>query len=91
MLKCLVIYVSLQFHEFCCFSLFLPQFTQLQYQIPYQQQAIQYNRPQAAPPAKQTLALTRRPPPQQINYQAIQPSQSNKDEEEREEDYEVSK
>lgn len=83
--------ISFEFHVLTGFF-FLSISQQLQYQIPYQQQAIQYNRPQVAPAAKQTLALSRRPPPsQQINYQTIQQGQSNKDEEEREEDYEVSK
>lgn len=58
----------------------------MQYQPPtYQQQNIQYNRPQT--PAKQTLALPRRPQ-SQPQYQAVQQGpRLNKDEEE---EYDVS-
>lgn len=60
---------------------------QLQFQPAYQQQTIQYNRPQVA--TKQTLAVPRRPvspAPPQPQYQSIsQGGRLNKDEEEDEE------
>lgn len=55
--------------------------TQLQYQPQYQQQNIQYNRPQT--PAKQTLAVPRKP--QIPQYQSAQ-----RDPEEQEEEDDVS-
>lgn len=64
---------------------------QLQYQPPtYQQQNIQYNRPQ--PAAKQTLAIPRRPQTQPQQFQAVQqgPRLQKQQQQEEEENYEVS-